>query len=178
MADIFNPPTPPVPLPANLRPTQPFLARRGEFQPTLGGGITVTLEGEMVRCTVTEVLGPDHIVVEITSITTGKAPHAFRKGSILACQRSTSDLTEIWVPIDERSVREQEAVEKVRQQIAAEQTRRAAEQRGIDLKTEPQPEVEVSAVAGDIGSLAGTAPPVPHGTKVLGPRRSKVARAG
>lgn len=165
MPDIFNPPTPPAPLPANLGPVTPFLAKRGEFVPTLGGGITLTLEGETVRAMITEVLSPDHIVAEVISITTGKAAHPYKKGSILACQRSQTDLGEVWVPIDERAVREQEAVERVRQQVAAEQTRKAAEARGVDL----EPEV--------------SAEPVPRGTselprKVLGPRRSKVARAG
>jgi hypothetical protein len=85
-------PTPPPRLPPELRPVTPVLARRGDFVPTEGATITITLPGEIVRAQVMELLSRDVIVVEIKSIVVDKAGHGFKTGSHLACKRSWNGL--------------------------------------------------------------------------------------
>lgn len=135
---------PPPGLPPRLQPVTPVLLRRGAFIPEVGKDITVSLPGEEARCKILEVLSPNAIVVECGMTANVAKLHNFIKGSKVAVQRDwLAERGEVWVPIDERAVREQEAVDRMRQQVAAEQTRKAAEARGIDLAEAPEPEPEV-----------------------------------
>jgi hypothetical protein len=165
---------PPAPLPGNIRPVTPVLSRRGEFVPEVGKQITIDLGGELSRCDVIEVLGPDAIVAKVVNFVVDKSGHGHKKDSVIACMRIFNGLSEVWMPISDREVREAEAVDRLRQQVAAEQTRKAAEARGIS----PAPDAGVAA--DEIGSSPAAVPEdVPQGTevrRVLGPRRSKVAR--
>ncbi len=157
----FTPVQPAVPLPGNLRPVQPFLARRGEFVPEVGKRLTLTLQGEVVGSEITEVINHDLVVAKITSIVTDKGGHGYRKDSVVPVQRKWNGMSEVWEPISDREVREQEAVDKAREMAQREQ------EQPIEVEPEPEPEVVAEAV--------------PHGTeeprrKVLGPRRSKISK--
>lgn len=119
---------PPPMLPRGIRPIVPVLGRRGEFEPTACkngpeckgciGHLTVMLPAEQVRSRITEVLSRDCVVVELGLVMMTKE-HSYRRGQKIAVQRTwTPEALERWEPIDERAVREAEAIERVRAQVA------------------------------------------------------------
>lgn len=177
MADVINP----QPLTRDGRsvaatPITPHHARRGQFMPQVGGQISIGLPGETVRGVVEEVYGPDVLLARITGIVMGKTGHAYKTNDMIALHRVSTDISERWEPVSDREVREQE--ERERAQRAA-------------LAAAPQPVVAppapvVAAPAPDIADTASFPPrpdtepapePEPEHKRVLGPRRTKIARA-
>lgn len=153
---MFPPQAPQASLPHDLSPVQPVLAQRGRFRPEVGGSVSVTLDGEIVRVEVTQVHGPHAFIGRITSLVVDKSGHGFKRNSIVACQRKFNGLSETWEPISDREAREREAAELA---VAS-------------LKAPPQAP-EPSDVEDAPAPVQTDAPP----RKVLGPRRSKVARS-
>ncbi len=119
-----GPYVPPPELPRGLGPVTPVLSRRGVFIPEVGKHLNVMLPGEIVRCEVTEVLSANAAVVTITSICIDKSGHGYKKDSVLAVQRSWDGMSEQWGPISDREIREREAIDRAREQIAAEEEAR------------------------------------------------------
>jgi len=167
------------PLPSHLQPVVPVLARRGVYTPQIGKKMSVDLGGEIVEAEVTQVFSHDVIVIKVTGIVVDKSNHGFKKGSVVPMQRSWNGLQEVWIPISERETREREHLERIERQVKAdeEEKRRAAMARQAQ-PPEPPPPDPVSI------QLDDNRPPEPVGAdaemsaprRVLGPRRSRIAR--
>ena len=98
-------------LSSRVGPVVPTLARRGDFMPTVGGYINISLPGEVVRATVEEIHSRDVLTVRLSGMVLGKSGgHTLRSGDVVAVERAVADgqLQEIWRPINEREVRMKE----------------------------------------------------------------------
>lgn len=187
---IFSSPNTGAQLPPNLRPVTPHFSRRGEFVPEVGKNVTVDLGGETIRCEILEILSHDVIVVcvgtrdpqtgKIVGVVIDKTGHGIKAGSNIAVQRSTDNPLgiETWRPVNDREVREQEAIDRARAQVAAQVPTQVAPAERIEM---PPPAIAQAVPPSEVPVTA-----VPHGTtgpdaepprKVLGPRRSKVKHA-
>jgi hypothetical protein len=129
-----DPVVPPPSLPGNLSPVVPVLSRRGVFKPVIGGRVIIALPGERVESKVLEIISDNAAVVEITGLTTSKYQHNWAKGSKLAIQRVYNDLGEQWEPIDDRSVREQEAIDRARDQLRAQEPPKPEDEDADDVE--------------------------------------------
>jgi len=196
MADnaLFTQQTGVATLPAQLRPVTP--GQPGNYMPEVGKHITVDLGGEMIRCTVEEVLGPDAIAVligtldpmtgKVVGVVMDKTNHGFKIGSRTGVMRSRDELgQEIWKPISLREVLEKEALDKFRADHQS-PSRRTVEMPApaivhpdVSRETTVAPEEPRKKVLGPRRSRV-SAPPaeeMPY-KRVPGPRRSKIARKG
>lgn len=99
-------------LPQGTGAVLPVHARRGSFVPTVGGYLNVVLPGEIVRTEVEQVLTRDVVMVRIKTVTMHNASHTLKFGDPIAVQRHVGELSEEWVPINDREVREREEMEK------------------------------------------------------------------
>lgn len=95
-------------LPGEIGAVLPSHARRGDFVPTVGGFMNISLPGELVRAEVEKLITRDIALVRIKSIVMNKNGHDVRQGALVAVQRSANELHEIWVPISENETRERE----------------------------------------------------------------------
>ena len=183
MADNpFDASTPPPVLPGRIRPVIPVLARRGEFMPQVDETMSVDLGGEIVAAKVIQVLSDDVIVVEVTGLVIDKAGHGYKKGSTVPMQRTWNGLQEVWTPISERATREKEHLERIKRQIMREEAQKAAAMVRHPEIVGQQLVLPVDQVTGTNidDKPAGTNiddKPVNAPRKVLGPRRSKIARS-
>jgi hypothetical protein len=160
--------------PVAASPILPHHARRGEFMPEIGKPMNITLPGETVRGEVEDIFGDDIITVRLTGIVMGKGGHTHKTNDLIAVRRVDTPLGEKWEPISDREVREQE--ERDRAARAAHVAPRG-----------PVVAPEAAAVAPpvDLAEAAAFPPrpqpvdpaPAAEPRRVLGPRRSKIARA-
>jgi len=88
-------------------------ARRGDYRPTEGGYITISLPGEMLRAVVLKISSDNAVVAKIDGVTMGKT-HNYRKGDIVPCRRIVDDLlkAEKWEVISDREIQLAEVAEK------------------------------------------------------------------
>lgn len=165
--------------PTRTGPVLPVHAQRGVFQPEPKGFLIVSLPGESTRAEVTEVYGDDVVLVKLGVIMT-RGGHSYKTGDPVAVRRAWNGLSEQWEPISQHEVREREA-------------RALAEMAAAEGETEPAP-IEVQARMPDIAATAiidakpvlihpeakpeAAAEPVGERKRVLGPRRTKIKKAG
>ncbi len=117
----------------------PAHARRGDYVPTIGSFLQVTLPGEIVRTEVLELYGRDAALVKIISVVLGKGGAMQRTGDTVAVKRSATEFNEIWVPISDREVREDEERRKAERFAKEEAERRAREDAERQAALEAQP---------------------------------------
>lgn len=111
-----DPIIPPPGLSGRHGPVVPVLARRGEFLPTVGGFLVISLPGEDVRATVVEIKSRDVLIVQLTGqVGAVRGGHSYKRDDMVAVQRGEADgrLQERWIPIDERAVRMKEDAERL-----------------------------------------------------------------
>ena len=103
----------------------PHIASRG-YVPTVGGWITLSLPGEMVRAKVLRVTerGDRCIVsLEDTPLLSGRGQHTYKKGNVLPARRIVDSLlqAECWEVIPERDLTEATAEKRLQEEEAAKQ---------------------------------------------------------
>jgi hypothetical protein len=162
-----------MPNPTYLDPVRPVHARRGEFTPEVGGFLTVTLPGEMVRSEVIETFGRDVVMVKILGVVLGKGGATQKTGDLVAVRRSQkNELTEEWIPVSDREVAEQEQRERAM---------KASGKSGPDAARAEPEAAPLAPVGTEIGTPAPALMDVPVGEgdhrRVLGPRRSHISRS-
>lgn len=112
-------PDPIVPVPSlsgRVGPVTPMLARRGEYLPTEGGFVVISLPGEDVRAKVMEIKSRDVLIVELIGhVGVIRGGHQYKSGDTVAVQRgeAAGHLKEVWQPISEREVRMKEEAERM-----------------------------------------------------------------
>jgi hypothetical protein len=71
------------------------------FVPAAGSHLIVALPGESLRCTVRRVVDPDTAIVELPQPLTRN--HTYRRGDIVACERTSGMLGETWTVMELRA---------------------------------------------------------------------------
>jgi hypothetical protein len=166
MSSNYNPPPG---LPGNLSPITPVLGQRNKFVPVAGGRLQVDLGGEIVSTLVEEVISRDVVVCKINSIVVDKSNHGYKTGQTVPVRRGFNGLTETWEVMNDRAIRDAEAVERARR---AEHERLEEERQAREAKAEIPEQPAASPSAPDASAEELAAPPAePRHRKVPGPRR-------
>ena len=80
----------------------PAIFRPGQnFRPEIGGYLTVTFPGEIMRCRVEREIDQDRAIVEIEAVPMSKT-HLYRKGDKVGVQRRVENGQDIWEALDDR----------------------------------------------------------------------------
>lgn len=90
------------------------------YTPAVDQNLVVDLPGEKLIARVCQVLGTNHVIVELFNQPLTRN-HFHRKGDFVPCERVRGELGEAWVAMDERRLRQLPVIEP--EQNVARETR-------------------------------------------------------
>lgn len=148
-----------------LDPVEPFTTQRRRYKPQVGHVITLDLPGERIRAEIQGVVSDDAVVAKIVGTPVAKTPHGYQRNDTVCCRRGVAEGigTECWQVISERELQQADAVARFE---------REERERAEAAERERQ-----QAAAAERGEPVTSVTEEPK-RKMLGPRRSKIARKG
>lgn len=82
-----------------------------EYIPAENGYLIAQLPGERLRAIIRQVVTPDAVIVELTSIPLAKS-HTYKRGDYVACRRNHVMGTEEWKAVEDQRISIEDLVEK------------------------------------------------------------------
>lgn len=87
-----------------------------EYMPEEDGYLIAQLPGERLRAIIRQVVTPDAVIVEITSIPLTKS-HTYKRGDYVACRRNKGVGMEEWKAVEEQRISIQDLVDKEKKAV-------------------------------------------------------------
>lgn len=71
------------------------------FQPQVGGWLTVSFPGEILRCRVEQIIDMNRVIIEVSSMPMSRA-HQYRLGDKTGARRRVDYGRDLWEALDDR----------------------------------------------------------------------------